>query len=1271
MTDSLKIALIHDNPRDLFSLKACAEEALPDAQVMTAQDGPQGLDLARSTDPDVILLDIALSDMDGIELAQRLKADDRTQSIPVLFVTGAETERARRTQAVEVGADGFLAQPVDDVELAVQLRAMAKIKAANLAARQEQTVNESRSILDQILDTVPQAIFWKDREGRYLGCNASFAASAGLSDPAQIVGKTDFDLPWLPPQAEGYRADDREVLENNHAKMHIIEPITQADGRQLWVDTSKIPLTNADGRPYAVLGIYEDITQRRQSETVLNNFFELHTNLNLIAHLDGTILRANQAWEQVLGYTKAELESTNFLDLVHPEDQAATRNEMSKLSQGVDIFDFENRYRHKNGEYRQLAWSALVPMEDKLIYAVASNITDRVRAESALQESETGLRKAQAVANVGSWVWYIQTNQLKWSDQMYQIFGIDKENFSGDLATVIDEAIHPDDRAAVDESNRSVAMEGKPIPLEYRVIRPDGSVRVVWAEAGELVLDSAGTPYSLSGIVQDITERKRVEAALNENRDLLARLTAQVPGVVYQYRLYPDGHSCFPYSSPGIKAIYDVTPEEVREDATPVFERLHPDDYDDVSALIQESARTQQLFHSEFRVILPGQGVRWRLCDAQPQLLEDGSTLWHGIISDITDRKLAEFALHESEARFRTVVETDPDAVFIQTQQRFAYLNPAAVALFGAPGADHLLGAKVADYFHPDNRAIMQERLRRLTEDRQALPLAHQKFLRFDGTGVDVEVSAVPFVFQEKEGGLVFARDITDRVQAEKEREEFLTQIQAQAQQITQIMNTVPEGVVLLDGEGLVLTANPTGEVDLGALANAGIGQRITQLGDLPLVDLMDLSADRPWREAKIDSRIFEAIARPIVAGPPHAAHPTPDHWVLVINEVTQARSLNKQFQQQERLAVVGQLAAGIAHDFNNILAVIAMHTSLISRANDLSDRVRERLTVINEQTTFATRLVQQLLDFSRHAALERQPLDMRPLLKEQVKLLADTLPESIQVLFDSEPGEYVVRADLTRIRQALMNLAVNARDAMPEGGTLRLTLTRQETSPAPDMGAGPWVCIQMTDSGVGLTPDVIAHIFEPFFTTKPHGQGTGLGLAQVHGIIKQHEGEIKVVSSVGQGTTFSIYLPAMAISAPIAVAPPGSETTAGGGETILIVEDNLLLRDAMCDILEGLGYAVVTAKHGEEALDVLAAQGEAISLVLSDLSMPVMGGLALLSAMRARGITLPLVILSGHAPEGKLDQLKEQGLAGWLLKPPDIDDLTTLLAQILNNERS
>ena len=383
------------------------------------------------------------------------------------------------------------------------------------------------------------------------------------------------------------------------------------------------------------------------------------------------------------------------------------------------------------------------------------------------------------------------------------------------------------------------------------------------------------------------------------------------------------------------------------------------------------------------------------------------------------------------------------------------------------------------------------------------------------------------------------------------------------------------------------------------------------------------------------------------------------------IQAETLAQDLNKQLSHQERLAAVGQLAAGIAHDFNNILAVIALQISLLQRTLSLEERDQGRLNVIQAQVSHAARLIQQILDFSRQAVLERHPLDLVPILTEQVELLTRTLPENVLVSLNYEPGQHVALVDLTRMQQMVMNLAVNARDAMPKGGSLRLILSSYDNAPRPHLSPGPWICLTVADSGCGIPPEHLPHIFEPFFTTRSPGQGSGLGLSQVHGIVKQHGGEIEVHSREGQGTTFTIFLPAATLKA-VLPSPQIDESWIQYGHTVLVVEDNPDLLRALHDTIEVLGYTPVTATNGIEAIKILEESEVAVDLILSDLVMPGMGGDALLAALRARNITTPVVILSGHPLDAELPSLADQGLAGWLLKPVDAEVLAKTLAQAL-----
>ncbi len=381
---------------------------------------------------------------------------------------------------------------------------------------------------------------------------------------------------------------------------------------------------------------------------------------------------------------------------------------------------------------------------------------------------------------------------------------------------------------------------------------------------------------------------------------------------------------------------------------------------------------------------------------------------------------------------------------------------------------------------------------------------------------------------------------------------------------------------------------------------------------------------------------------------------------------MAELKDVQRQVVRQERLAAIGQLATGMAHDFNNMLSIISLYSEIMLYRDRLSEPDAAGAQVIIHQVQQANQLIQQILDFARRTNLERRATDLVQTLQEMVRLLKRTLPENVQISLDFAPDEYVVHVDRMRIEQVVMNLALNARDAMPNGGNLTIKLERSHLLPDNDLSApsemteGEWIVITVADNGTGVADDVYPHLFEPFFTTKPPGQGTGLGLAQVYGIVKQHEGHIDVYSKVGDGTTFTIYLPSIS-SAPMEETRTVPEAVPmGKGEAILVVEDDQETRNALLTSLEILNYRPLEAANGKIALLFLEQHPEVV-LVLSDVYMPEMGGIDLAEALR--DFPVPVILMTGHGAEG-LQQLKAEGkIVDWLVKPLNLNLLAEAMA--------
>jgi two-component system cell cycle sensor histidine kinase/response regulator CckA len=784
------------------------------------------------------------------------------------------------------------------------------------------------------------------------------------------------------------------------------------------------------------------------------------------------------------------------------------------------------------------------------------------------------------------------------------------------------------------------------------------------------------------GLKREMAERERKEAELTQSEEKYRALVEQsLQGLV----ILQDRRVVF--TNPAFADIAGYTVEELLafspEDVTA---RIHPEDQALVWGRFQDRLEGKTVSpYYEFRMFRKDGTVCW--LDLSASRIEyEGQPAIQAALLDITERKRAEQALQESEARYRALFDQAYDAIIVENaDEEILDANEAAVELFGYP-VEELLTKSTKDLQSPELRA------------RPSLPMYSDPYaaagehfettiMQRDGTRTPVEMTVTPLEAGGQRLFMSIIRDITERKQAEAERERLLAQIREQARRVQQIIDTVPEGVLLLDSEERIIVANPVAETHLPQLGDARVGDRLARLGERPLAELLTAPPQGLWHEVSTNGRSFQVIARPVSEG---AAQPEgsggglmDSGWVLVTRDVTQQREVERRVQQQERLAAVGQLAAGIAHDFNNIMATIVLYAQMTARAKEVSDVVRQRMETIDDQAAHASRLIQQILDFSRQAVLERCPLDLGILVKEHAGLLRRTLPESIDVELVLRPADrggddYTVLADPTRMQQMVTNLALNARDAMPEGGNLRIELERLEVrlgeSPVlPEMEAGDWVVVTVLDTGMGISTDVMPRIFEPFFTTKAP-LGSGLGLAQVHGIVGQHKGRITVDTEVGKGTTFTIYLPAYSPESSAAIAPKGPSTLPlGQGELILVVEDDAAVRQALVEGLGDLNYQAVAVANGREALAALdemppadGSPSREIALVLSDVVMPGMGGLALLHAVRERGLDIPVLMMTGHPLERELEDLREQGVIDWLSKPVALDELAYLIAQTL-----
>lgn len=496
---------------------------------------------------------------------------------------------------------------------------------------------------------------------------------------------------------------------------------------------------------------------------------------------------------------------------------------------------------------------------------------------------------------------------------------------------------------------------------------------------------------------------------------------------------------------------------------------------------------------------------------------------------------------------------------------------------------------------------------------------------------------------------------VNERLQQEiKERKRTEEELKRLISTMNTLVDHMPEGVALFDAEHRIILSNDIGKKYLNILTPGKIEEVLTDILNRPLNDFLTYAPHVVWHEMEIDGHpgyVFELAGRTI------AQNNTISGIVLVLKDVTEDRKLKERIHSQEKLAAVGQLAAGIAHDFNNILTGIIGFADMLLADSVLNDVDREMIEAILESGQRAAQLIRQILDFSRKSISEMKPIDLMPFLTEFSRFIRRTIPENIHISIDCRDGKYIALADPVKIQQVLTNLSVNARDAMPEGGELRFTLshlrlTRADKPPIPDMPEGDWIALSVADTGAGITSEIIPHIFEPFFTAKDVGMGTGLGLSQVYGIVKQHEGFIDVKTEVGKGSLFIIYLPAIKAYADATDEKGEAFIPKGRDECILIVEDNESVRNFIQSKLSKLGFKVFAAANGKDALRTFENQLNEIKLVITDLIMPEMGGMELSRILKSKNPSIKIIALSGYPIGlGKEDML-QAGIVEYIQKP-------------------
>ena len=648
---------------------------------------------------------------------------------------------------------------------------------------------------------------------------------------------------------------------------------------------------------------------------------------------------------------------------------------------------------------------------------------------------------------------------------------------------------------------------------------------------------------------------------------------------------------------------------------------------------------------------------------------------FRGVVRDVTKRKRAEEALRESEERYRSLFKNNHTVMLLIDPEtaNIVDANPAACSFYGW-GHEELTSKKITDINTLTDEQVFQEIERAKSEENQHFFFRHR--LAKDKI-VDVEVFSGPIVLNGKQLLYSIVHDITERKQT-------IEALQSSEEKYRTVLEANPDPVVVYDIEGKVVYYNPAFTRVFGWSLGERLGKKMDVFvpeESLPETQTMinrvlagesffGIETRRYTKEGKIiPVSISGAVLRDMDGNPVGS--------VINLRDISEQKNLEGQLQQAQKMEAVGTLAGGIAHDFNNLLQAIQGYTELLLMRKKEGESDWRELQEVIRASKRGAELTQQLLTFSRKVESKRRPLDLNQEVGELRELLERTIPKMIDVEFKLVDNLKMVNADPAQLKQVLMNLALNAKDAMAEGGKLLIetqsvTLDQEFCRKYAEVKPGDYVLFSISDTGHGMGKETLEHIFDPFYTTKEVGKGTGLGLAIVYGIIKNHEGYITCYSRPEVGTTFRIYLPTIeseTLPVDVLIAPKPEGLARGGNETILLVDDEEFIRELGVDVLGRAGYTVLTASNGENALKLYHQERTRIDLVILDLIMPGMGGSKCLEELLKMDPDTRVLIASGYAPDGPTKGALDTGAKGFVSKPYDTSQLLQLVRKILDRK--